>query len=386
MSSKPKSKLSENIPTDIFSNSISNFVLEAVQLLSAGRFLIEAPEKTGMHPLFNSINQLMDDNQSSLAITLINKGYPLSIFPMDGADTDVDAGAQEDLYSREAKERAPRERAEEAMNSTALTVVSEDSMNSLMEVRQQSVKRARPLSPPSPPDRKEKIQLRERSLNTSPLPLITFTLEESKQSMEEIGAEASPATAKQPPAQASVSFPVRAHHGDNSASFKRQAAGSGGGPGTLPASSGFSHVPLSRNAVHLVKSLSRASAPRSGGLGLYGSYRPDWIKKKRSALRQRRPCRPYRSLCCGPAISRRRISWSPTPSVPSLKGASPAQASPPSNPGPYAVTPLSWAKVVGNSNLALTQTCQSDNSNVWTPVQRRNSRAQKHRQQQRGRV
>ena len=153
MSSKPKSKLSENIPTDILSNSISNFVLEAVQLLSAGRFLIEAPEKTEMHPLFNSINQLMDDDQSSLlAIALINKGYPLSIFSMDGADTDVDAGAQED-----------RERAEEAMNSTALTVVSEDSMNSLMEVRQQSVKRARPLSPPSPPDRKEKIQLRERA-------------------------------------------------------------------------------------------------------------------------------------------------------------------------------------------------------------------------------
>ena len=67
----------------------------------------------------------------------------------------------------------------------------------------------------------------------------------------------------------------------------------------------------------------------------------------------------------------------PPPSVPSLKGASPAQASSPSNSGPHAVTPLSWAKVVGNSNLAFTQTCQSDNSNVWTPVQRRNSRAQK---------
>jgi hypothetical protein len=38
----------------------------------------------------------------------------------------------------------------------------------------------------------------------------------------------------------------------------------------LPTSSEFSHVPLSRrNAIYLVKSLSRASAPRSGGLGLH---------------------------------------------------------------------------------------------------------------------
>ena len=50
--------------------------------------------------------------------------------------------------------------------------------------------------PTSSPDKQEKIQLRERSLNTSPLPLITFTVEESKQSMEEIGAEAAP---QQPP-------------------------------------------------------------------------------------------------------------------------------------------------------------------------------------------
>ena len=101
-------------------------------------------------------------------------------------DTDLDAGAQEDLYSREAKLQAAPERWEEAMNSIALTVVSANSINSLMEVQHQSVKRA--LIPTS--------QLRERSLNTSPLPLITFTVEESKQSMEEIGAEAAP---QQPP-------------------------------------------------------------------------------------------------------------------------------------------------------------------------------------------
>ncbi len=53
-------------------------------------------------------------------------------------DTDLDAGAQEDLYSREAKLQAAPERWEEAMNSIALTVASANSMNSLMEVQHQS--------------------------------------------------------------------------------------------------------------------------------------------------------------------------------------------------------------------------------------------------------
>ena len=43
-------------------------------------------------------------------------------------DTDVDADAQEEyLYSREAKEQAARERAEETANSMALTVAAADS-------------------------------------------------------------------------------------------------------------------------------------------------------------------------------------------------------------------------------------------------------------------
>ena len=124
------------------------------------------------------------------------------------------------------------------------------------------------------------------------------------------GGSSSPATAGPPTAQTGVSNPVRAHHGDNSASIRRQVIGRRGGPGALPASSGFLHVPLSRIAVHLVKSLSRSSAHRSGGLGLYGSY---WIRKvPPTAL----PCTSAwirkvdhtAASAAAPAISRRRIS------------------------------------------------------------------------------
>jgi hypothetical protein len=68
----------------------------------------------------------------------------------------------------------------------------------------------------------------------------------------------------------------------------------------------------------------------------------------------------------------------PPPSAPVLQGANPTQA-PPHSLGSHTVTPLSWAKVVGNSTQAPPQTGQPDNSNVWTPVRRRNSRAPKQR-------
>ena len=68
----------------------------------------------------------------------------------------------------------------------------------------------------------------------------------------------------------------------------------------------------------------------------------------------------------------------PTPSAPSLQGATPTQAPPPSL-GPHAVTPLSWAKVVGNSTQVPPQGPADNNSNVWTPVRRRNSRASTQR-------
>ena len=94
----------------------------------SGKFRIDPPENPGMSPLFNSNNLLMGDDQSSLSIALIGSDNPHSTFSVDAADTDVDADTQEeDLYSREAKEQAARERAEEAANSMALIVAVADS-------------------------------------------------------------------------------------------------------------------------------------------------------------------------------------------------------------------------------------------------------------------
>ncbi len=201
------------------------------------------------------------------------------------------------------------------MNSIALTVASANSMNSLMEVQHQSVKRA--LIPTSSPDRQEKIQLRERSLNTSPLPLITFTVEESKQSMEEIGAEAAPQQPldHRPPRRAS-----RFQSAPTTETFQPASEG------VLPASSGFLHFPLSRIAVHLVKYLSRASAPRSGGL----------VSTAPTAL----PCASAAPVdltapsAAAPAISRQRISWdpSPPPLSPVAEGGHPCTGPPPPRP------------------------------------------------------
>jgi len=131
-----------------------------------------------------------------------------------------------------------------------------------MEMQQhQPSKRPRPLFIPTfltppPPERLEKVQIREASLYYSPRPSIR----------EENGLEAAPerAAAGPPSVQARVSFPDRAHHyGDHSASIGRQDT-SGGGSSILPVPSGFLRVPLSRrNAIYLVKSLSRAPVWRA---------------------------------------------------------------------------------------------------------------------------
>jgi hypothetical protein len=119
--------LSGNFPTDTTlissSSSSSNSILEAVQFLTSGSLRIEPPEENpGRSPRSN--NLLLGDAQSSLSIALVGTDNPHSTFSVDAADTDVDVDAQEeDLYSREAKEQAAREREEEAANSMALTVV-----------------------------------------------------------------------------------------------------------------------------------------------------------------------------------------------------------------------------------------------------------------------
>ena len=174
-------QLSETFPTGIPSSSNSSLVLDEakttllVSTTSSGRFRIEAPEIPEMNPtssfdnqLCNPNHQLMGDEQSSLQIALLSSVNPSSTFSVDVVDTDVDVDidSEDDLYSREAKEQAARERAEEAANAAALTVLAQP----IMEVQHQSVKRARPLSPSSSPDRLEKIPLREVDLNNLPQP------------------------------------------------------------------------------------------------------------------------------------------------------------------------------------------------------------------------
>ena len=59
--------------------------------------------------------------------------------------------------------------------------------------------------------------------------------------------------------------------------------GGGGNPHSgcsdLSAPCGFSRVPTSKNAIHLLRSLSCNPPSRSGGLDLHGSYRPDWSRE-----------------------------------------------------------------------------------------------------------
>ena len=100
------------------------------------------------NPLFNSNNLLMGDAQSSLSIALIGSDNPHSTFSVDAADTDVDVDAQEkDLYSREVKEQAARERAEEATNSMALIVAAADSAQWMCNTSRRSA----PAPYPHPP-------------------------------------------------------------------------------------------------------------------------------------------------------------------------------------------------------------------------------------------
>ncbi len=298
--------LSGNFPTDTLSSSSSSSsssnILEAVQFLSSGSLRIEPPENPGRSPLFNSNNLLMGDDQSSLSIALIGSDNPHSTFS-------VDADAQkEDLYSREAA------------NSMALTVAAADSAQSLMmEVQHQSSK-----PPPLIPTLLSRAARESpnaggepRHRHLAPPNTIVASKEStlSRDGRERTGGSSRAATGPSS-VQAGVSFPDRAHHhGDSSASIGRLAT-SGGGSSVLPAPSGFSHVPLSRNAVHLVKSLSCASAPRSGGLGLHSSYRPTWTGKvPATALPVICACRPHRSLCCGssPLPSKNLLGSVPPP-------------------------------------------------------------------------
>ena len=376
--------LSENFPTDTLSsssNSNSNSILEAVQFLSSGSLRIEPPENPGRSPRFNSNNLLLGDAQSSLPIALmIGSDNPHSTFSVDAADTDVDADAQEeDLYSREAKEQAARERAEEAANSMALTVVTADSALSLMmDVQHQSSKRPRPLSPPSSPERLEKVQLREASLDTSPCPSTIDASEKSTLSKEENGTEAAP---EQPPDHRPFRRASRFQTAQTTPETVQPAL-----EDRQPAEEvqAFCHLlvdfrtSLSQGMRSILSNLSHAPL-RPGLEGLASTALTALLGLEKSLQPLCPSSAPPLSTSPLPLL---RIQSSPVeespgvppPSAPSLQGATPTQAPPPSL-GPHAVTPLSWAKVVGNSTQAPPQTGPADNnSNVWTPVRRRNSR------------
>jgi hypothetical protein len=297
--------LSGNFPTDttLISSSSSNSILEAVQFLTSGSLRIEPPEENpGRSPRSN--NLLLGDAQSSLSIALVGTDNPHSTFSVDAADTDVDADAQEeDLYSREAKEQAAREREEEAANSMALTVVAADPAESLMmDVQHQSSKRPRPLSPTSSPERLEKVQLREASVDTSPRPSTIVVSEKSAPSQEENGPEAAP---EQPPdhrpsrrasrfqTAPTTTETVQPALEDRQPAEEVQALcqllvvfRTSLSQGMRSILSNLSHAPLRPGLEGL------ASTALTALLGLENPC-------NRSARRLRRPGRAHRSLCCG---------------------------------------------------------------------------------------
>jgi hypothetical protein len=117
--------------------------------------------------------------------------------------------------------------------------------------------------------------------------------------------------------------------------------GGGGNPHSgcsdLSAPRGFSRVPTSKNAIHLLRSLSCNPPSRSGGLDLHGSYRPDWSRED-PATTVPQPSSDLQSpQQKSPPLNAASLS-------PSKKLASPTLEQ-------HAVPPHSWAKVVARSRL-----------------------------------
>ena len=79
---------------------------------------------------------------------------------------------------------------------------------------------------------------------------------------------------------------------------------------------GFSRVPISKNAVRLLKSLSCNPSSRSGGLDLNGSYRPGWTREDLATTTVVPPRgSAFAGLSPPAAVSTpdRRVSWGPLP-------------------------------------------------------------------------
>jgi hypothetical protein len=262
-------------------------------------------------PLFNSNNLLMGDAQSSLSIYCPDRQRQPSFDFFSGRGghgRGCGRAGERSLFTRGERTSSSRE----GGGSHEFDGINRCSSRfSAMDVQHQSSKRPRPLSPPSSSERLAKVQMREASLDTSPRPSTIVASEESR-------FQTAPTTTEtvQPALE------------------DRQ-----------PAPSGFSHVPLSRNAVRLVKSLSRASTALTALLGLEKSLQP--LCPSSAPPLSTSPL-PLLRIQSSPVEESPGV---PPPSAPSLQGATPTQAPPPSL-GPHAVTPLSWAKVVGNNTQA----------------------------------
>ena len=112
--------------------------------------------------------------------------------------------------------------------------------------------------------------MREASLDTSPRPSTIVASEKSRQSREENGPEAAP---EQPldhrPSRRAPRFQTAPTTTETIQPASEDKTPAEEVQALCQLLVNF-RVPLSRrNAIHLVKSLSRASAPRSGGLGLH---------------------------------------------------------------------------------------------------------------------
>ena len=88
------------------------------------------------------------------------------------------------------------------------------------------------------------------------------------------------------------------------------------GSSNLSVPRGFSRVPISKNAVRLLKSLSCNPSSRSGGLDLNGSYRPGWTREDLATTTVVPPRgSAFAGLSPPAAVSTpdRRVSWGPLP-------------------------------------------------------------------------
>ena len=274
--------------------------------------------------LISKINQEQDegirspsnDGPCSLpTVQMISSGSLSSIsHPLSALPLQFQADPEDDDYTREAKEQAAWEAT--AVLEAQVASLSRDS--SAMDVQHQSAKRPRSLSEDSP-GREGKISAQASDLETPALLLLTNgDPEDSDQ-----------ATRKRPSRFQSRSIPPP--HWPPTVEE--------GTPTTVD-------VPICQHFADFRASLLRRMqsifldppTPRSRGLDLHGSYRPDWSREDPATSVSQR-----RGAFVGLAL--------PQQQSPPLNAASPGAISPSeklASPilGPHAVPPHSWAKVV----------------------------------------